>query len=236
MHPLSAADLLTVWEENWQRPPLWQGLALLAAACPDASLPALQATPVGRYHALLLTLHQWSFGPTLTAVTTCSACSGMVEATIDVASLCGQSSDPPATVLEVNHDGAVLTVRLPTVGDLIAVGNAATVEEASLLLAQRCLGTPRDELSSDALAVATAALEAADPLALIELSGACPHCNHAWSAFLDVAAFVWSEVQQWAQRILQEVHLLARAYGWSEDEILKLSPARRQAYLQIAYG
>ena len=236
MHPLSAAELLRVWEENWQRPPLWQGLALLAAACPDASLTALQATPVGRYHALLLTLHQWRFGPALTAVTTCSACNDMVEATVDVASLQSQSGDLPATLLKINHDGAMLTVRLPTVGDLIAVGDAATVEEASLLMAQRCLGALHNELSPDALAAATAALEAADPLALIELSGVCPHCNHAWSAFLDVATFVWSEVQQWAQRTLQEVHLLARVYGWSEDEILRLSPVRRQAYLQIAYG
>ncbi len=28
MQPLSFAELLTVWEENWRRPPLWQGLAL----------------------------------------------------------------------------------------------------------------------------------------------------------------------------------------------------------------
>jgi hypothetical protein len=110
------------------------------------------------------------------------------------------------------------------------------MEEASLFMVQRCLGTSHNDLSPDVLAATTAAMEAADPLALIELGGACPHCNHAWSAFLDVATFVWSEVQQWAQRTLQEVHLLARAYGWSEDEILRLSPARRQAYLQIAYG
>jgi hypothetical protein len=80
---------------------------------------------------------------------------------------------------------------------------------------QRCLETPPDDLSPAALAAATAAMETADPLALIELGGACPHCGHAWTAFLDVAAFVWREVQHWAQRTLQEVHLLARAYGWA---------------------
>ena len=35
-----------------------------------------------------------------------------------------------------------------------------------------------------------------------------------------------------AQRLLMEVHLLARAYGWREADILGMSPARRNAYLQ----
>jgi hypothetical protein len=35
-----------------------------------------------------------------------------------------------------------------------------------------------------------------------------------------------------ARRFLDEVHVLARAYGWAEAEILRLSEARRSAYLQ----
>lgn len=236
MHPLSAAELLRVWEENWQRPPLWQGLALLAAACPDASEAALLAMPVGRYNAQLLTLHRWHFGPSLTAVTACPACNGVVEVTLDVTSLCQQHSEPPAALLEVNVVDEVVRFRLPTLGDLVAAGAAATVEEASQLLVQRCLERSPDDLPPAVLAAATDAMESADPLAIVELGGACPHCGHAWSAFLDVASFVWREVQHWAQRTLQEVHLLARVYGWREDEILRLSPVRRQTYLQMAYG
>ncbi|MBK8798624.1 MAG: hypothetical protein IPM07_20870 [Anaerolineales bacterium] len=86
------------------------------------------------------------------------------------------------------------------------------------------------------LSAIAAAMEHADPLAVVELGGACPHCDQAWAAFLDVAAFLWREVQGWAQRTLQEVHLLARAYGWREDEILALSPSRRRTYLQMITG
>lgn len=236
MQPLSAAGLLAIWEENWQRPPLWQGLALLEAAYPDASLAALQAMSVGSYHAALLTLYQWHFGPSLTAVTTCPTCNGVVEVTLDVADLCRQASTPPPALLEIDHEGGTLAVRLPTVGDLIAAGDAVTVEAADQLLTQRCLNTPPDDLTPAALVAATAAMESADPLALIELGGDCPHCGEAWAAFLDVPSFVWREVQRWAQRTLQEIHLLARAYGWSEDEILHLSPVRRQTYLQMIYG
>jgi hypothetical protein len=31
--------------------------------------------------------------------------------------------------------------------------------------------------------------------------------------------------------LFDDIHLLAQAYGWSEGEILALSPARRSAYL-----
>jgi len=35
------------------------------------------------------------------------------------------------------------------------------------------------------------------------------------------------------RRLLVEVHALASAYGWSEQEILSLSDARRRLYLEM---
>jgi hypothetical protein len=48
----------------------------------------------------------------------------------------------------------------------------------------------------------------------------------------DVGSFVWTEFSVWAQKRLEEVHLLASAYGWSEAEILELSPVRRRYYVE----
>ncbi len=36
-----------------------------------------------------------------------------------------------------------------------------------------------------------------------------------------------------AERLLREVHTLARAYGWSEGAILELGSARRERYLEL---
>jgi hypothetical protein len=36
-----------------------------------------------------------------------------------------------------------------------------------------------------------------------------------------------------ARSLLAEVHSLARAYGWTESEILALSPQRRSTYLEM---
>ena len=41
------------------------------------------------------------------------------------------------------------------------------------------------------------------------------------------------EVQARARRLLREVDVLARAYGWTEADVLALSEQRRTAYLEI---
>jgi hypothetical protein len=79
----------------------------------------------------------------------------------------------------------------------------------------------------------TETIAAADPLAEIALELACPDCAATWSAPFDIVRFLWSEVDAWAARTLHEVHVLASHYGWSEAEILALSPQRRQHYRDL---
>jgi hypothetical protein len=40
-------------------------------------------------------------------------------------------------------------------------------------------------------------------------------------------------VEDWASRLLLEVHALASVYGWSERDVLNLSPRRRRLYLDM---
>jgi hypothetical protein len=49
----------------------------------------------------------------------------------------------------------------------------------------------------------------------------------------DIVSFLWREIASAAQRLLQEVHLLASVYSWHEANILSMSPQRRNAYLQL---
>jgi hypothetical protein len=62
----------------------------------------------------------------------------------------------------------------------------------------------------------------------------CPACATRQVLDLDIGRFMWREVAVAARRLLAEVHLLACAYGWAEQDILALSPARRAAYLELA--
>lgn len=72
-----------------------------------------------------------------------------------------------------------------------------------------------------------------DPYADLQLSATCPACSNRWPALFDVVSYFWDEIDCWARRVLHEVHLLAHAYGWSEQDILNLSPLRRQCYLDM---
>lgn len=72
-----------------------------------------------------------------------------------------------------------------------------------------------------------------DPQGDIELDLACDACGHAWQTAFDVCAFFWEEIEARAKRLLQEVRLLASAYGWTERDVLALSDSRRAAYLKM---
>jgi hypothetical protein len=62
----------------------------------------------------------------------------------------------------------------------------------------------------------------------------CGECGALTAAALDVPALLWAEVEAQATRLLHDVHALARGYGWSEADVLALSPRRRAAYLELA--
>jgi len=164
MQPLSAPELLAVWEENWRQSSLRQGLALLAAAHPEESFETLAQMPMGRYNAALLTLHAWHFGPALTAVTDCPGCGELVEVTLDAPGLCAQAAELAPAWLEIAYAERALRFRLPSPADLAAAGEAATIEAARQILAQRCVegAAPPAAL----LPEIAAAMERADPLAV----------------------------------------------------------------------
>ena len=72
-----------------------------------------------------------------------------------------------------------------------------------------------------------------DPMAEIQIQLACPACTQHWPLILDIASFVWTEIATQAKRLLAEVHILARAYGWREADILAMSDRRRRHYLDM---
>ena len=72
-----------------------------------------------------------------------------------------------------------------------------------------------------------------DPQAEVLLDLDCPACNHRWQILFDIASFFYAEVSAYAKRLLREVHTLARRYGWREADILSMSTARRQFYIEL---
>jgi hypothetical protein len=76
-------------------------------------------------------------------------------------------------------------------------------------------------------------METLDPGASVSFALDCPQCATHWQAPLDVGEMLWQKVRAAAERVLLDIDMLARAYGWTEREVLRLSPLRRAAYLQM---
>lgn len=240
MRPLSAPELLDVWDRGRDHGPLDRALALLAAACPGYPPDVLAALSIGERDARLMLLRQWAFGAHAACVAACPACGAQVELGFALADVCAAGLAPAAPLL-LEIDGYAVRFRLPTSHDLRDLRGPAGSLAARQQVLARCVlaamhaGAAHDgaTLPESVVAALVAAMAAADPLADIRLGLICPACGHAWQVLFDIVTFFWSEIDAWARRTLCEVHALARAYGWREAEILALTARRRQHYLEI---
>lgn len=248
MHAPTALALLEIWERGRQASDVERGLLLLSAALPGVPREALRSLPVGRRDARLMALRRWVFGSAVEGVTDCPSCGERLELAFDLDGLLageggGFEDDGPRT-LRLERDGWSLIYRLPDSGDLDAVARAPTAEGGALLL-RRCLLEARspggvevlpEALPPELVGALAGAMEAADPQGTVLLASECPSCGHQWNTLFDILAWFWAEIEGWGHRTLRDVHTLARAYGWSEAEVLGLSPWRRRAYLELVGG
>jgi hypothetical protein len=123
--------------------------------------------------------------------------------------------------------------------DLAAAAIAGDVPAARRLLLQRCIlptqdGAPSvdDEWSESTLEAVAERFARTETQADITLDVTCEACAYHWQLAFDIASFLWSEVSALVRRYLRDVHTLAWAYGWSEADILAMSPVRRQFYIE----
>ncbi len=221
----SAPHVLSLWELGHQAGRGEVALAWLALAHPELAPGELAALPLGRRDRMVLDLRARLFGPALHLRAACPRCAEAVEAELDI-----HAEDRPALPAEhaLAVDGRTLRFRLPTEADVAA---AAASRDPQRTLLARCVLDPTDALSDAAAAAVLSAMAELDPDADMTLALSCPACRHAWSASLDVVEFMRAELSAWSTRFAHEVDALARAYGWSESEILRMSPARRHLYV-----
>jgi hypothetical protein len=244
MNSLSASSMLRVWERALGRTSPERALALLAAACPEMSAEELSALSVGRRDRMLIALRERTFGPRLTSLATCDSCGESLELSFDCSDISAEGETETPAELSIEREGYEARFRLPNSGDLIAVARSVDEDSARRSLLERCVTEAvREgsrvspvELPATVVEAVEARMADADPQADVRLALDCPACGHNFLAAFDVVAYFWSEINAWAYRLLGEVHTLASAYGWREEEILALSPWRRHVYLEMVGG
>lgn len=88
--------------------------------------------------------------------------------------------------------------------------------------------------NEDESALLAGRLSDLDPLAEVLVDLRCELCGERWQALFDIVTFFWNELHARSRRLLQEIDLLARTYGWTEGEVLRMGEQRRGLYVEMA--
>jgi hypothetical protein len=243
MRALSASEMIAIWERGAAQHPVDRALTLLEACCGEPRERLAQAS-IGQRDALLLLVHQQLFGDVLQAFAECPQCRERLEYSLSTREIAARSQTgaiDSESHLSFVDGGMQVQLRLPNSFDLGAVAACSDMATARRLLAERCViemtrerrAVPVSELTDSAVDRIAAHLASADPQADVVIDLTCAACRHAWQVILEIESFLWIKISSLAKRLLRDVHALARAYGWSEQEILSLSPLRRRAYLEM---
>ena len=207
-----------------------QALVLLSAAPPERADTCLEEWPLGRRNSGLVSLHCAWFGPKLQGQVICPDCAASLEFQMDSEALCKKEVSAGAPIVVKGH-----TFRLPTTKDLALALRAADSRLGAIAMIENCRvdADERIDWQDEDLEAIGEQMASADPMAEIRLAFECATCGHPWDETLDMAAFLWAEIEARSRRLLMEAHTLAAAYGWSETEILSLSEPRRRFYLEM---
>lgn len=221
----SARQLLDGWDayRNESMPMRAAALAALATGVP---LRTAVRWPIAKRDRALFDLRAQLFGDDLDGVTSCPSCAEPLELRLSISAIRPSGTRSRVTRWRLIRLGRTrVRWRLPDTEDLIAAGASATAAEMRASLLARCIRS--DDARMREQVAARLPAEPSD----VHFDLSCPACAHRWQSPFDIAAFIWREVDDWALRTLEEIHVIAASYGWSEDEILGLSARRRDAYV-----
>lgn len=233
----STAELISTWESSLGRPGHERALLLLGRAVAGGAGGELAHCSVGRRDSLLFQLRRMLFGEELNSLVRCPYCEAEAEMAFAVVDI--WSDDQPfaegAGVLEMA--GMRIEFRAPDSTDLEAASHMPTVDAARQCLLDRCIlsTTPgsRESLPDSVIAAVAGAMAARDAGVDRRIVVVCPECGESWEEIFDIAAWLSHEIAGFVRRIVREVHALASVYGWREEDILAMTPMRRQLYLGI---
>lgn len=227
-------DVLTVWESAADVTPAARGAALAHQLGFAADLDTALDLSLAECASISVRAFIESYGTKVDGVVRCTTCGETLEVQMPLDGLDLETiASPTETVTTTVGD---VKVRSPTTRDLLLAGSSESPVEALLV---RCVSSPEgrpvqvDLLSVNDRATVDAACERLSGLAGVVLATECPACGATVQAGIDPAALWWQRIQESARRVVAEVSALAGAFGWSESDVLAMSPGRRAAYLAV---
>lgn len=241
MRALTARDMLTIWERGVGQSVQQRALTILSVGFQEISIETLLDLSIGQRDRQLTRLRARTLGPLFSGLVICPSCREQVEITFTESEICSQDPGESNGPVPLRMNEHVVTFRPPTTADLLHVESVQDPEDARRRLIHRCVmrvqangnDVPVDAMTDGLLKSMSTQIEKLDSFADVRLQVSCAACHKQSQILFDISRFFWSEIAVHARRLLSEVHLLARAYAWSEEDILSMSAARRGMYLDM---
>lgn len=224
---ISDTAILDLWEKGACEHPLDRALGLIALVEAEMSREELAALPIAERDVRLFDVTEAVFGTQLALSATCTVCGAETELSFSVSDI--KRLESPGTVHRViRHGGRDYPYRMPNSRDLANALRAPDPRQALLLSLM-----DRTEADDALIAACDAALEATSGLEALSVGFECAECGAAENAPFDILDYLWTRIAAEARRLMWDIHLLARSYGWTSREILGLSPLRRAEHVAM---
>jgi hypothetical protein len=199
----------------------------------EANTVSVGALDVGNRDRLLAGVYTACFGERIDAVARCANCGADYELGFALGELGQQRGEAPAIDIEGPDETGfyrwqAMRFRLPTVGDLDAVRALPPAEAPSALLL-RCIEAPPGAIDEESV---QQAMERLAPSFDIDIDAQCPICGAPQIVAFSLESFLLRALSRERRFLTLEIHRLATAYGWSLDDILKLSRDDRRTLVR----
>ncbi len=182
---------------------------------------------------LLAAVYMRTYGSRIESTVNCAKCKAPYDMDFSLEELISHV-DSEAHQMEESSDGVFGSLdgcrfRLPTGEDECAVLGMSP-EEAEKALLERCIVEPNQDYDPEALQTAMRDIA---PVLDMDMDARCPECDHQQTVHFDIQYYLLYRLMQEKRQLAYEVHRLARAYGWSLNEILGLPRSVRRIYVDL---
>ena len=233
--------IVEIWEKIFNQHSLESALIILNAVYPKMDKKDFAQISFGNRNYLLIQIYNTLFGKSLECVTICPECSYQLEFSLSTDEIIFQPHEQ-TKVYEFNRDNFKIIYKLPDSYDLASASKHNEIQSARNELLNRCIiETIYDDKKITALELPEEIIQKLsqefadnDPNSEILINLVCQNCNSDWTSFFDISSFLVKSINFSAKNILRDVHTLALVYGWSEADILNMTPQKRNWYINLS--
>lgn len=230
--------IIEVWERIANQHLLESALTILNSLIPEIPKKDFAEMSIGRRNYFLTQIRNKLIGRDLICFTVCPYCDSKLEFSISPEEILSPSKaeDTPFVFI---IDDYIIRYRLPNSVNLAIASRCKDFYSAKDEILNQCLieltkddqKISPSELPEEIKLKLSCDMSIKEPATESVIDLVCKDCNYSWTQIMDIASFLITEINFYAKNILRDVHQLASAYGWSESEIIGMSPQKRNWYL-----